>query len=443
LTLRADLCELSRRPFFRGLAVIAGGTSAAQAINLVFAPVLTRLYGPAAFGVLGVFLAVVEALAPVSTLAYGQAVVLPASDQEARTIVRLSLSIALCSSTLLLLPFGFARDQLADLLGFGASPWFLLLIPLVVLLTATEETLKQWLIRMKEFKAISSVGVGYAAVLNGLRAGFGLLVPTGPALLLENVAGDVAYLAMLWSRVRTTFTFDPSRSAARVSVARDSSYRSVAAAYSDFPMFRAPQALLNSVSQNIPIIVLAAAFGPVVAGFYALSRRVLQFPGTLIAASVGTVFLPRAARAAHEGEPLRPLLAKATAGLALVGIVPFGLVVAIGPWLFGAVFGADWSVAGEYARWLALWMYFGFVNAPCIQAIPLLGLQRQYLAYELVVLIVRVVALALGAYLLSSSVAVIALFSVCGALLNAGLVAWVLAMSRTRLREGLSPGGSE
>src|SRR5699024_9309969 len=109
-----------------------------------------------------------------------------------------------------------------------------------------------------------------------------------------------------------------------------------------------------SISQGLPTIVLAGYFGPASAGFYSVSRMVLGAPSQLIGKSVGDVFYPRINEAALNKENISNLIKKATLILALIGIIPFGLVILIGPNLFSFVFGNEWSVAGEYARWIAL-----------------------------------------------------------------------------------------
>jgi len=181
--------------------------------------------------------------------------------------------------------------------------------------------------------------------------------------------------------------------------------------------------------------MLAAFFGPASAGYFALSRRVLALPSALVSQSVGTVLLPRLAERARRGETLQPTLVKATLGLAGAGLLPFAVVVLFGPALFVAAFGAGWEVAGEYARWLALWLYFNFVNAPCVQAVSVLGLQRQFLVYETVSTCARVSGLALGARLLGDALGAVTLFSVAGALLYTVLIVWVLTSSGRSVRK--------
>ncbi|WP_444677392.1 hypothetical protein [Halomonas sp. E19] len=57
----------------------------------------------------------------------------------------------------------------------------------------------------------------------------------------------------------------------------------------------------------------------------------LGIPTTLIGQSVASVFYPRINEAIHNREDPHRLLIKATGSLAVVGLIPFGLVVALGP----------------------------------------------------------------------------------------------------------------
>jgi O-antigen/teichoic acid export membrane protein len=168
--------------------------------------------------------------------------------------------------------------------------------------------------------------------------------------------------------------------------------------------------------------MLAAFFGPASAGFYALCKRLLGIPSQLIGKSVSDVFYPRITEAAHNGENITFLILKATLLLAAVGFVPFALVVAFGPWVFGFIFGSEWVQAGEYARWLALWMFFAFINRPSVASIPVLRLQGLFLIYEIFSVILRILLLGIGFYLFHDEILAILLFSLAGVFLNFSLV---------------------
>ena len=200
--------------------------------------------------------------------------------------------------------------------------------------------------------------------------------------------------------------------------------------YKDFPKFRAPQVLVNAITQSFPVLLLTSFFGPTAAGFYSISRTALSAPAVLIGQSVGDVFYPRISEAANNGEELRPLIKKATLILALIGIIPFGTVIICGPWLFSFVFGADWKEAGEYARWIAIWTFFMFINQPSVRALPLLSAQAFHLKFTVINLIIRASVLAAGYYFFNSDIISIALFGITGAILNIILVLITLHKSK-------------
>jgi O-antigen/teichoic acid export membrane protein len=102
-------------------------------------------------------------------------------------------------------------------------------------------------------------------------------------------------------------------------------------------------------------------------------------------------------------------------------------VVLFGPGLFSLVFGSDWVMAGEYARWLALFFLFNFINRPCVAAVPVLGIQRGLLVYESFSTGSKVLGLIVGFYWFGSDLWAVALFSVIGVAAYSVMMLWILA----------------
>lgn len=153
----------------------------------------------------------------------------------------------------------------------------------------------------------------------------------------------------------------------------------------------------------------------------------------MIGQAVGDVFYPRVTEASHRGEDVPKLILKATLALAAVGFLPFAVVVAFGPQLFAFVFGGEWRVAGEYARWISVWMFFQFINKPSVMAIPALKLQKFFLIYELFSTASKVLALFIGFSIFSSDIIAIALFSMFGVFAYVFLIIWVIVNSKNKL----------
>lgn len=403
----------------RNIVTVVTGTAGAQAITLAFMPVITRIYGPEAYGVLGTFLSVTMMLIPVAALTYPIAIVLPKRDGDARALVRLSLIIALLLATLVALGLLLFGDRLAVVLDIEIVRPYLMLVPFVMFSGAALEICQQWLFRTQRFHITARVAVANSLLFNSMRTVAGLVQSSALVLVCTTALQQALHATMLG------LSMWRGRSATRAEEDDDSSrprLSELARRHSDFPKYRAPVMLINAISQYLPTLVLAAYFGPAAAGFFALCKQALSMPTNLIGKSVADVYYPRITSAIHGREPVASMLVKATTALALVGLVPFAAVAVLGPWLFALVFGEQWHVAGEYARWLALAEYVVFISRPCTVAVPALSLQRPFLFFEIFSTSLRLLALFGGAVVIGDALATVQAFAAASIVIYLSLV---------------------
>lgn len=423
------LKQLTESKLVRNIAIVATGTAGAQAIGMAFSPVITRLYGPEAFGLLGTFMAILAILTPVAALTYPVAIVLPRSDADAKGLAKLSGGLAVGMACLIALIFLIAGDRLVDLLGLQAIAIFLLLIPLAMMFSAFQQILQQWLIREKKFRITAKAAVIQALILCTIQAGIGLFYPVSAVLIVLATISNGLYAALLWLGIKNQIKINlitQQTVIEKESALSFSGIGALAKRYQDFPIYRAPQDIINAFSQGLPILMLASFFGPAAAGFYTLAKAVMGAPSTLIGKSVGDVFYPRITKAAQDKENLFQLILKATLALTAIGFAPFTLVVAFGPWLFSLIFGAEWITAGEYARWLALFFLFNFINKPSVAAVPVLGIQKGLFLYEVFSTAAKTLGFFVGLYWFDSAIWAVALFSVIGVFAYITMILWVL-----------------
>ena len=425
--------RLKQSSFTRNVASVGFGIAGAQAISLLVSPLLTRLYGPEAYGVLAAYNAVVNVITPLATLGFANAIVMPEDDDRASAVARLSFVSAAVVAPVLLLFVHMFRPQVARWTGLEATPGFLYLIPLSLLLSAFFSVASQTAIRKGLFKEKSQAHIGSTLVISGANLTGGLLSPSGLLLIVIAVVGQGVRSAMLLARVplegalrlRHWFGLDGVRQAARD--------------YWDFAAYRMPQSVIRAAVMGLPVLLLTSLFGAEAAGQYSITVLVLSAPVMLLGDAVGEVFYPRVTRAigARTGQA-HTLIAKASLALALLGAIPFGLIAALGDRIFPFVFGAPWAKSGEYAQWIALWLAASLISRPSVAAMPALRAQHLLLGYEIAVTAGRVAALYAGAKVLNSDTAAIALFSVVnvvGYLLLAVLV-WARAKTIDRERHG-------
>src|SRR5690554_870779 len=392
---------------------------------MAFAPVITRLYGPEAFGMLGTFMAILGVLTPITALTYPIAIVLPKSDADAKSLAKLSAILALVIAAITAVVLLVWGGWIAEALSLGAIAGLLLLIPLAMLFSAFQQILTQWLIRKKQFKITARVAVIQALTINSAKAGVGWFHPVGAVLIVIATIGHALHAAMLWSGIRGRETAQPSQDESTGTI------RELARRHRDFPMYRAPQVMISAMSLNIPVLMLASLAGPAAAGLYTLSKSILGIPATLISKSVSDVFYPKVAEAINAGRPITSMLVKATFGLSSIGIVPLLIIAMYGPILFSFVFGGQWEEAGYYARWLAIFMFFNFINTPVVAAIPVLKMQRWFLVYGMFSAVMRAVGLFVGYMITSNPIYAIAYFSIFGSLAYGYLIIVTILKSRS------------
>lgn len=417
---------LPKKPFARSVSVLVGGTAGAQLLTLLAAPVLTRLYRPEDFGLLAIYGSLLALFGVIASLRYEQAIPLPEDDAGAANVAALSLilvglsTLFSCGMVLLLGP------AIADALRVPALAGYLWLLPVGVLLGGAYTVFNYWSVRTKRFTTIAGTRVRQALMTIAIQlTAFKL---GGIALLYAQVAGQ---------SVGTMTLGRPTLASAGF---RQVSWRGVAKAagrYRRFPIFSTWEGFANTAGLQLPPMLFAALFGPAAAGLYTLTLRVLTQPMSLIGGAIGQVFFANAAEA-HRAGQLGPLVAQLHAKLAHIGLPPALILILLGPDLFGFVFGEQWRQAGEFARWMAPWLYLVFVSSPLGTLFSVTENQKKGLAFQVILLITRLVAIGIGAWFGDLTIAIL-LFAGASALCWLGFLFWVARVAGNSARTMWQP----
>lgn len=91
----------------------------------------------------------------------------------------------------------------------------------------------------------------------------------------------------------------------------------VSRAYSDFPIYRTPQVLVNALSQSLPVFVIGYYFGVTQVGYFSLAQTILGAPVTLLSGALSNVLFPKISQKVNNRELISPLIKKSFWGLSL------------------------------------------------------------------------------------------------------------------------------
>jgi O-antigen/teichoic acid export membrane protein len=412
---------LPRSRFARGVSVLVAGTVCAQGIMVLASPILTRLYSPQDFGVLAVFTALLSMVVVVASLRYEQAIPLPVSDEEAGALLVLSLSMVVAVSALSAIPLLSYRNEIAELCNTPELASHLYLVPLGALFAGAYNVLNSWAIRSKAFTPVAKTKVSQSVAAVGIQLGAASLGPV--ALLVGQVVGH----ASGWISLSLRLLRPQWKTLAGV---RLSGIVLVARRYKSFPLFSASCAVFNTAGSQLPPVLFAMLFGSAAAGIYGLAYRVLSVPMQLLGQAIGNVFFSAAAEARRDGK-LKHLTVKIHRRLAHLGMPPLLVLLIAGPEVFLQAFGPEWKQAGIFAQWLAPWLYLVFITTPLSVVFEVLEKQGIATVFQVVMLVVRVVAITLGAWI-GDVMTAVALFALGNCACTLASLAAVIRLSGNR-----------
>lgn len=354
--------------------LLAGGTGLGQAVVIVASPLLTRLYSPGDFGLLGAYTAIVAILLAVVTLRYHLAIPLPEDDDDGVLLVIVSLAAIAVSGVLLFLLLAFFGTNVLSIFGAEALNDYVWVLVIGVIGAGTYQVLTYWAIRQQVFRPIATTKALQGVVLAFSQLGLGVLGTGSFGLLFGDALGRSAGTGFL-----ARLSLPNLRRLSGISWQR---VRKVAIRYIRFPTYSTVSALLNAGGLQLPALLILAFYGPQVAGWYALTMRVFGIPMTLLGTSASQVYTSTIAERARQGHGSKSLYLSTAARLLLVGLPIAGLVALLGPHLFAFVFSEDWVEAGVFARILAPMFLVQFVASPLSQTLNVLERQDVQLAWD-------------------------------------------------------------
>jgi lipopolysaccharide exporter len=418
--------RFSRHGFLPNVMVVMTGTGLAQVVSACFAPVLSRLYGPGEFGQYGLFLSVAAVLSAGVTLQYSEALMLPDKDEEAASLFAaasystVALTLAFTMSAVFVPSWWLALMKVPRLTG-----WFWL-IPLAALFAGLNQVLTAWCARRKAFKRAAAAQVARSVTTNAAQTAAGAAGWGTGGLIGGTLVGDILVnLGLFFRVVRHDGALLRAGANRKQILAAARSHR-------DFALYSTPQNLMNEASQGAPVILLIHYFGVATGGLYAFAIRVLQLPMNFILSSLRQVLFQKLSEVHNDGGDLHGIFVKTTTLLLGLSLVPAAIGFVFDPWVFALVFGKEWAMAGEYARWLLIWLVPAFCNLPAALVGRILRQQRNLLLFDLGLLASRITVLVLGGWYLSPLQTVV-VFSIVGAVFNVSLILfiWRLLVRKT------------
>lgn len=401
--------EKKKSTLFGDVARIASGTAFAQVLAILISPIITRIYAPEAFGVVGFFLSVIAVLSVNSTLRYHFAIILADDDKDAVALSGLSFVCVLLVSSITGFAIFFSKNFIEQWFDIDLSSTLTILVPIAIMMSGIMLILRQWHIRFRSYSS-AATGEGGQSLANATgQLSFGLSgLTTGIYLIFSTLIGQLTAIVVYIIGLPEKKLFY-SKSFFDLDRIKAQAYE-----HRKFFQFSTISGIINKFSWEIPSFFLLYFFDATILGFYILGHRLLRLPVSLIGNSIGQVYFERASDKFKQGA-LTEITELVQKRLVQVGFFPFFVLTFIGKDLFTVFFGVEWATAGLYTQILSIWTFVWFISSPISNVFSVTNNHEKMVKVQMVIFVLRFIGLLIGG-LMASDILAISLFALAGIL---------------------------
>ena len=372
-----------RSPSLKHILTLSSSNLVAQVITILGIPLLSRIYGPTAFGFLAIYVSVATLISLVATGRYEFAIVLPRSRNNALALKRLARlflwSVAILFEVFLLL----FLDSFARFLDATDHRYWLLTLPLHVILLGEISILSVWHTRYNGFSTLGTYRIVLSFGTVGLQALSGWL-------LFRDVRGLIVGL-LLAQAVALMFLFIRKGISAPElrGITRNRMWVTMKR-YRKMPLLNAPTALLDGL-RVAGINLVIGGQSQQALGQYSMAWRSVQAPIGLLGSALNQVYFQRMSH--QDRGRLFSVVLSTTARVSLLASPVFVLLYFLCPWLLPVLLGDGWGEAGKYAQALVPWLFMNLVTSPIASVFVVTGTQGRQAVFAVLYTVTPIVVL--------------------------------------------------
>lgn len=357
--------------FLKSVSVLVGGTVFAQVISILTLPLITRLYTPSDFTLFAIYTSLLMILSSVSSLRFEIAIPLPDDDKEAVGLLCLALIFNFIISILILILIWLLHAEIILLLKQKYFSQLIWLVPLGVFLFSTYNTFQYWATRKKNFTAIAKTRMvqSLSGVIVQILMGYWGFSAVGLILgqIIKTSAGIKRLVLNFWHEANFLIKNVEFQYLKYVFKKND-----------QFPKYSSFDALANTASIQLPIVIISALMPGGSVGYLTLAMQLLAIPMQFIGGAISQVYLSHVSEVKEKSD-IRLYTRNVLENLYKYGFSILILIGILSPILVKYIFGDNWVKMGYLISWMIPWFIFQLAASPISMIMHVFNKQRQML----------------------------------------------------------------
>ncbi len=422
MSIRHFIKENYKKKFVKNFFTLFTGSVIGQLILFAFIPLLTRMYSEELFGILFLFSSLTSILKIIASLRFELSIVLPEHDKQAINLLVIALIINILINLLFFFLIVLFYDVISTVYDGNNLGIWLYFVPLSSFFLGFFEILSYWNNRREDYKKISYAKISKSGIIVASQTSLRYISNSGNGLIAGSIIGQGFSAFLLFFISLKSITYNLKYVSIR-------NCRVLVKKYKDVPLYNTLISGLNTLSNQIPFLLLGKYFGLEIVAFYGMAGKVIMTPTGMVAQSVGQVFYKTAADIVNKNGDLYTFVKKTYLNLAKLIIIP-AVIIFISTFFFDFLFGKGWGDAGLYAAVMLPWISIAFLNRPVSWIITILNKQKIVSIFDFFLLILRFLSIYLSYKLLYGGLFAVTMYSAVGFLFGIFMLFWLLRIAK-------------
>ncbi len=418
-----QLFSILKKEFVQNVLTLITGQSISQLILYLTVPILTRLFSEELFGSYLLFSSLIILIKPLVSLQYELSIILPNREKDSINLFAFVMIILFVLNLVFLVIIIVFNEFITNIFNLTNLSYFIYFIPLSAFFWGGISALEYWSNRTDFFKNISKGVIAKSSSMSISQVTTGLHINTIgliPGMLFGQF---VQFLVLLKLSLNTILKYKHHISIKRMVF--------LAKKYKEIPIFNTLINFTNTLSNELPILMITKYFGVSNAGVYGLAIKISRGPISIIQQSVSQVFFNKASKTFNTKNNLNEIIRKTTVYLFKVAFLVFIPLFIISFYL-DFIFGENWEQAGLYVRILIPWLFVMFIASPLTSITVILKKQKKLLLYDITLLTCRFFALYFGYVIYNDIIFSLLFFSSIGVIFNIFILFYLLSISKIK-----------
>lgn len=360
--------RIRQSAILRSVVVLMTGAVVAQVINLLFSPVISRLFSVEDIAELGVYMRASAFVSAIATAKLELGLPLDKLDRHSFSLYRIALRIAWM--TCVVLSFFLAVGWLMGWVNNTTGLTLLLSIAGSFVLGFINLG-TNWSIRKRKYKSISWNRMINSLSSNVIRVIVGLAGLGAVGLIVATIIGSVLSALVFLKE----YLFHSASAEKRIP--RKKAWV-LLKMHRDLPLINLPHSLIDLSRELLITFFILSYYDKVTLGSFVFAQMILSVPMAFIGQAFAQVLFNQTAELAKEGKSILPLMQKTFRTLFVLALPLFTLLFFFGQEMMEWVFGQQWTKAGQFAEILTPLLFVQLLVSPLSNIPIVLNKQKEH-----------------------------------------------------------------